>query len=98
MSDQGPPQRAPESRVRSVFRVAAGFAGGALAAAAFFVLRLDPKSVERHILAAPWWVTLGCVASGFILLALQSLRQWVVMRPLLAIRYSQVLRAQIVEE
>jgi uncharacterized protein (TIRG00374 family) len=96
MSDHGRPQSATRSRLGSVLRVAGGFAGGAVAAVAFYVLRLDPKSVAGHILAAPWWVTIGCVASGFVLLALQSLRQYIVMQPLLGLRYSQALRAQIV--
>jgi uncharacterized protein (TIRG00374 family) len=96
MSNQGPPQNATKSRVGSVFRVACSFAGGALAAAAFYLLRLDPKIVAGHILAAPWWITLGCIASGFVLFGLQSLRQYIVMQPLLGLRYTQALRAQIV--
>jgi len=50
------------------------------------------KSVQR----APPWFLVGCAASGFVILALQSLRRHLVMRPLLGLTYARALRAQIV--
>jgi uncharacterized protein (TIRG00374 family) len=44
----------------------------------------------------PLWVLAACVASSFAVLALQALRWWAVMAPLLGLRYADAYRAQVI--
>jgi glycosyltransferase 2 family protein len=72
------------------------FAGLAVAAVAGWALGVKPGAVLRYIEGVPPWAVAGCVASSFIVLALQSLRWHQVMRPLLGLTYGQAYRAQVV--
>jgi uncharacterized protein (TIRG00374 family) len=72
--------------------VAAAIAvGGAL-----LVLGVGPAEVARKMVTAPPGAVLACAASACVMLAFQTLRWHLVMRPLLGLGYLQALRAQAV--
>jgi uncharacterized membrane protein YbhN (UPF0104 family) len=71
-------------------------AGLAVAAGAGWLFGVKPDAVVRHVAGVSPWAVIGCVASSFVVLAFQSLRWHLVMRPLLGLRYGQAYRAQVV--
>jgi len=103
-SSRGPvsadPKRPSPSRKRGLWLLARsllGLAGGLLVAAvAAHFLDVRAGEVWEHIARVPAWATLFCIASSFVVLALQSLRWHRVMGPLLGLRYADAFRAQIV--
>jgi uncharacterized protein (TIRG00374 family) len=72
------------------------FCGVAFATAAGYWLGVDPHEALRHVGGVSPWVVVGCVLSGYVVLAFQSLRWHLVMGPLLGLRYAQACRAQVV--
>jgi uncharacterized membrane protein YbhN (UPF0104 family) len=52
--------------------------------------------VLRYVAGASPWVIALCVVSAFLVLALQALRWYLVMEPLLGLRFADAYRAQIV--
>jgi uncharacterized protein (TIRG00374 family) len=87
-----------DAAVRALFVRLLLSALAALAAAggALLVLGVGPAQVIARVAAAPLTVVLACGASACAMLALQSLRWYLVMRPLLGLGYGQALRAQAV--
>lgn len=81
-----------------VLRALAGAAAGLLVAAlAFLYLHISRKGFVGEVLAAHPGPLLFAVAGGFVLLGLQSLRWWTVMRPVLpGLRYGHAYRAMLV--
>jgi uncharacterized protein (TIRG00374 family) len=71
-------------------------AGVALAIFAGWWLGVKPADALGYVAGVSPQVIAGCVASSFVVLALQALRWHLVMRPLLALRYGQAYRAQVV--
>ncbi len=59
-------------------------------------LGIHPRDVARELAGVSPVMVTGCVASCFVMFALQSLRWHLVMRPVLGLRYGQAYRAQIV--
>jgi uncharacterized membrane protein YbhN (UPF0104 family) len=80
--------------LRSVLGVAAGV--GVAAVVARYLLHVDPQEVVRSLAGVPFWALAASVASGFVMLGLQSLRWHLVMHPLLGLGYGQAYRAQVV--
>lgn len=75
--------------------------GGLLAGLVFagvvgWWLGVKPAEVYRHLSGVSAWAVVLCVASSFVVLALQALRWHLVMSPLLGLRYGQAYRAQVV--
>ena len=70
--------------------------GLAIAVGVGYLVGARPADVARYAAGVSPWLILGCVASSFMVLALQSLRWHSVMRPLLGLRYGQAYRAQLV--
>jgi uncharacterized membrane protein YbhN (UPF0104 family) len=70
--------------------------GIAVACIAGYFLGIEPDEVLSGVRGVSPWAVAACVASSFVVLALQSLRWHMVMGPLLDLRYSQAFRAQIV--
>lgn len=70
--------------------------GLAVATAAALFLGVDPRHVMSTLRGVSPWTIAGCAAATFVLLALQSLRWHLVMKPLLGLRYDQSYRAQAV--
>jgi uncharacterized protein (TIRG00374 family) len=71
-------------------------AGVAAAVVAGWLLGVKPDLVVRYVAGVSPWVIALCVCSAFVVLALQALRWYLVMRPLLGLRYADAYRAQIV--
>lgn len=92
----GPVTAAP-SRVAMVARGLAGALVG-VGVAALLAWHLDarPAEVARHLRGVSPGVVAVCALSGFVVLALQSLRWHAVMKPLLGLSYGQAFRAQVV--
>lgn len=88
----------PRSRLwRPLFRLGLGASAGlVVAAVAGWFLGVKPAEVLRYAAGVPAWAILGCAASSFVVLALQSARWHQVMGPLLGLRYAHAYRAQIV--
>ena len=57
---------------------------------------MKPVEVAKNLAGASPWSVLACVASSFVMLALQSFRWHTVMGPLLGLSYGQACRAQVV--
>lgn len=71
-------------------------AGLLVAGGAAWLLHVKPADVAASISGVSPWAIAGCVASSFVVLAFQSLRWHLVMKPLLGLKYSQSYRAQVV--
>jgi glycosyltransferase 2 family protein len=89
---------APRSGVRRFWiRAAIGLCAGVAAAAAVVAyLGISQRELIATIHGVVWPPLLFAAAGGFILMALQALRWWVVMRPLLTLTYGQAYRALLV--
>ena len=72
------------------------FLGVALAIGAAWWLGVRPSVFAAHLRGVSAWVVVGCVASSFVVLGLQTFRWHLVMRPQLGLRYRQALAAQVV--
>jgi glycosyltransferase 2 family protein len=83
----------PRGLVRAIASTALGIGVAALAA---YLLGVKPEEVVANVRGVSPWAVSMCVLSGFIVLGFQSLRWYMVMSPLLGLRYSQAYRAQIV--
>ena len=98
MDDPGPVTDSPRGRVaNTLVRSFAGLAVGmtvAVLAGRHFGLR--PAEVVQDLRGVPLWVVPYCIASSFVMLALQSWRWHRVMGPLLGLRYRDAYKAQIV--
>jgi hypothetical protein len=81
-------------------RIARALGGLAVGVAAMVAvgrwLGIRPGEVGRELGAASPLMVLGCVASCFVVFALQALRWHMVMRPVLGLRFAQAYRAQVV--
>lgn len=91
-----PPAALP-SRARIVVRGVLGLCLGLLVAG--LVARFSdvkPDHVIEAFAGVPLWAAAACVASSFVMIALQSLRWHTVMKPLLGLPYGQAYRAQLV--
>lgn len=89
--------RESEEAAPKLWRALAGLGLGlGVAVAAAWFLGVKPAEVARNIEGVSPFAILGCVLSSFIVLAFQSLRWHLVMRPLLGLRYGQSYRAQVV--
>src|SRR6266702_2028801 len=83
--------------MRSFARTAFGLAVGlAIATGVGYLLGVKPGEAAHHVAGASPWAIIGCVASSFVVLALQSLRWHSVMAPLLGLRYADAYRAQVI--
>ncbi len=71
-------------------------AGLTIAVVAGYLLGVKPRVFFAHVGSLSPWALLLCVASSYVILGLQSLRWYAVMRPVLGLRYPQAYRAQIV--
>lgn len=71
-------------------------AGLTIAVGAGYLLGVKPRVFLAHVGSLSPWALLLCVASSYVILGLQSLRWYAVMRPVLGLRYAQAYRAQIV--
>ncbi len=71
-------------------------AGLAVAAVVGYLLGVKPGEAARHVAGVSPWAIAGCVASSFVVLALQSARWHAVMAPLLRLRYADAFRAQVI--
>lgn len=72
------------------------FAGLSVALVAGYLLGVKPRVVLAHLGSVSPWALVACVASAYVILGLQSLRWYAVMRPVIGLRYGQAYRAQIV--
>jgi uncharacterized membrane protein YbhN (UPF0104 family) len=70
--------------------------GLALAVAVAAWLGISQRDVMQQLRRAELWPLLFAAAGSYLLLALQSLRWWMVMRPILPLRYGQAFRAMAV--
>lgn len=76
--------------------VVGSLVGGLVAAGVGYLIGVRAADVARYAAGVSPWLILACVASSFVVLALQALRWFAVMRPLLGLAYGQAYRAQIV--
>lgn len=81
---------------RAVRAVGGLFAGLAAMIVAGRLLGIRPGEVARELAGVSPSMVIGCVASSFVVFALQTLRWHAVMRPVLGLRYGQAYRAQVV--
>src|SRR5262249_19128971 len=90
-------RRRSRGHLKTVGRTLTGLLVG-LAVAAFvgYLLGVKPADAARYVAGVPLWGLLACVASSFVVLALQALRWWAVMAPLLGLRYADAYRAQVI--
>jgi uncharacterized membrane protein YbhN (UPF0104 family) len=80
-----------------VLRFVLGLGAGAIVAIGVgYVTGVRLADVVRYASGVSAWLVIGCVASSFVVLALQSARWHQVMWPLLGLTYGQAYRAQIV--
>ena len=70
--------------------------GLAVAAIAGYVLGLQPARVASYVAGDPLWAIAGYVASGYVIFALQSLRWYLVMEPVLKLSYGNAYCALVV--
>ena len=78
-------------------RTALGLAAGLLAGTAVvFYLGISQKELLASLHDVGGQPLLFAALGGIVLMALQSLRWWIVMRPLLSLSYAQALRAMMV--
>jgi uncharacterized protein (TIRG00374 family) len=87
---------APRLGVRIVRSVVGLLVGLAVAAGVASFIGVHLADVVRYVTGVSLWAVAGCAASGFVVLAFQSLRWHLVMQPLLGLRYGQAYRAQVV--
>lgn len=71
-------------------------AGLIVAAGAAYLLGVKPEQFLATLQGVSPWTIVGCVASAFVVIGLQSLRWNLVMKPLLGFRYTQSVKAQLV--
>jgi glycosyltransferase 2 family protein len=85
----------PRERVRRAWlRVVLGLcAGVGLAAAMMVYFGISHRELMRDLQQVVVWPLLVAAAGSLVLLALQTLRWWMVMRPVLSLSYSQAYRA-----
>jgi uncharacterized protein (TIRG00374 family) len=93
-----PPTNTPKagllaSRARAFLGLGAGIG---LAAVAGWWLGVKPSEALGYVAGVSPQAIAGCIFSSFVVLALQALRWHLVMKPLLALRYGEAYRAQIV--
>jgi len=82
------------SRSVLVLRALGGLAVGlCVAVGGAWLLGVDSRAVLDALAHAPWLAVAGCAVSALVMLALQSLRWWSVMRPVLGVRYVDACRA-----
>jgi uncharacterized protein (TIRG00374 family) len=85
------------SRARLVVRgVLGATAGLGVAGLVAYFTDVKPDKVAASFTGVPAWAILACVVSGFVMLALQSLRWHAVMKPLLGLTFGQAYRAQLI--
>lgn len=98
--DQPPVEQAedpPPSRARAVLRALVGLCLGlGVAATVAYFSDVTPESLARSFAGVPLWAVAACVASSYLMLALQSLRWHAVMKPLLGLSYGRAYGAQII--
>ena len=88
---------ASPSRVRGALRVVLGLCVGlGVIAIAAKILHVKPAELMQNLAGVPLWGVGLCAASAYVVFAVQSLRWWSVMHPLLGLRYGQAYRAQVV--
>jgi uncharacterized protein (TIRG00374 family) len=84
------------SLVWKIVRTLAGLALGlAVAGAAAWLLGVRPDEVAKNLRDVSPWTLVGCALSGFVVFALQALRWYLVMKPLLGLGYWQAYGAQV---
>lgn len=71
-------------------------AGLIVAAAAVYLLGVEPAQFVETLRDVSPWTIVGCAASAFVVIGFQALRWTLVMKPLLGFRYTQSLKAQLV--
>jgi len=88
---------APAVTSKLWLRAGLGLCGGLIVAIALklYLGVSNQAVVDRLWTAAPWPLAFAC-AGGLVLLALQTLRWWIVMRPLVSLSYGQAYRAMAV--
>ena len=97
LAQEGRVEAAPQSWAKRVIRTLGGLlAGLAAMTVAGRWLGIHPREVARELAAVSPAMVIGCVASSFVVFALQALRWHSVMRPVVGLRYDQAYRAQIV--
>ena len=84
---------APLRAWRTVISLVAGMG---VAAGAAWILGVRPGEVLSRAAGTPPWAIAGCAFSGYVVLALQTLRWHQVMRPLLGLGYGEAFRAQTI--
>jgi glycosyltransferase 2 family protein len=72
------------------------FAGLSVAFVAGYLLGVKPRVVLAHLGSVSPWALVACIASAYVILGLQALRWYSVMKPVIGLRYGQAYRAQIV--
>jgi glycosyltransferase 2 family protein len=85
------PDLPPDPRpglLRTLLGLAAGLA---VAAIAGWLLGVRPADVVRHAAGVSPWILAACVASALVMLALQALRWWLVLAPVVATRFRDIL-------
>src|SRR5260370_26858385 len=86
-----------ETPQRLWMRTALGLAAGLLAAfGVVCYLGISQKQLVESLHGVSGEPLVFAAAGGLVLMALQSLRWWVVMRPLLDLCYAQAFRAMVV--
>lgn len=97
MSESPASPEANEIPKRLWLRAAFGLCAGlAAATGVVFYLGISEKSVVANLHGLNLEPLLLAALGGLVLMALQSLRWWIVMRPLLSLRYGQACRAMMV--
>jgi glycosyltransferase 2 family protein len=71
-------------------------AGVTVAVVAGYLLGVKPRVFLHYVGSVSPWGLVLCVASAYVIMALQALRWHAVMRPVLGLRYAQAYRAQLV--
>ena len=71
-------------------------AGLSVALIASYFLGVKPREFLHHVRSVSPWALVLCVGSAYVILGLQALRWYAVMRPVIGLSYSQAYRAQIV--
>ena len=79
--------------LRALLGLVAGLIVAALAA---YLLGVEPEQFLATLRGVSPWTIVGCAASTFVVIGLQSFRWYLVMKPLLGFRYAQAIRTQLV--